>query len=127
MGKLKSTCANCETEFYYYPGRSTGKFCSNTCQGEHKIKSKLREGVVLTKAMRRYVNGLSENCCECGQNRTWNGKPLTLQVDHIDGNVLNNRIENLRLLCPNCHTQTETWGTNNISDENWHKLATNKG
>lgn len=39
----------------------------------------------------------------------WNGKPLVLQVDHIDGDHTNNLIENLRLVCPNCHTQTDTY------------------
>ena len=43
----------------------------------------------------------------------WCGKPITLQVDHIDGDNLNNVISNLRFLCANCHTQTETFGSRN--------------
>ena len=45
----------------------------------------------------------------------WGGKSLTLQVDHIDGDRFNNLLENLRFLCPNCHTQTETYGNNRKS------------
>lgn len=52
----------------------------------------------------------TEEICVCGQGSIWNEQPLTLHVDHIDGNYLNNVSENLRFLCPNCHTQTATWG-----------------
>ena len=46
-------------------------------------------------------------CFECGIS-TWNNKTITLQLDHIDGDNNNNKLENLRFLCPNCHSQTET-------------------
>lgn len=55
-------------------------------------------------------NGLIPDVCAlCGQVPYWNGKPLTLQLDHINGNYLDNRLENLQILCPNCHTQTDTF------------------
>lgn len=55
--------------------------------------------------------GLKEDKCEiCGQLPEWNGKELVLQLDHINGDHNDNRLENLRILCPNCHTQTETFG-----------------
>lgn len=47
-------------------------------------------------------------CLICNISK-WNKKQLTLQLDHIDGNNANNKRENVRLLCPNCHSQTETW------------------
>ena len=56
-------------------------------------------------------DGLKEDKCEiCGCINEWNGNPLVLQLDHINGNHNDNRLENLRILCPNCHSQTETFG-----------------
>ena len=60
----------------------------------------LREGMLEYKC---YLCGLTE----------WNGKPITLQLDHINGVHLDHRIQNLRLLCPNCHSQTETFAGRN--------------
>jgi hypothetical protein len=54
--------------------------------------------------------GLLEECCEeCKIGPEWNGQPLTLELDHVDGDRFNNERENLRLLCPNCHSQTPTF------------------
>ena len=50
-----------------------------------------------------------EECEECGQGPMWNGKRLVLQLDHKDGDRTNNSLENLRMVCPNCHTQTHTF------------------
>lgn len=57
-------------------------------------------------------SGVPEMCVLCGQDPWWRGKPLVIQIDHKDGDGLNNQQENLRFLCPNCHTQTETYGNN---------------
>ena len=55
---------------------------------------------------------LEYRCYLCGLTE-WNGKPIMLQLDHINGVHLDHRIENLRLLCPNCHSQTETFAGRN--------------
>lgn len=54
---------------------------------------------------------MKDECSECSLQPLWNNKKLTLQLDHIDGDRADNSLKNLRLLCPNCHTQTHTFST----------------
>jgi Zn finger protein HypA/HybF involved in hydrogenase expression len=58
--------------------------------------------------------GVKENRCEkCGHDE-WMGEPLTIELHHLDGNKYNNLMENLQLLCPNCHSQTKNFRAKNI-------------
>lgn len=57
---------------------------------------------------KRVVLEQNNKCNHCGI-KEWNGKPLTLELEHKDGNNQNNVRENLEAICPNCHSQTETW------------------
>lgn len=73
-----------------------------------------------TSALRERLidEGFLPRCCSgCGLER-WHRRPIPLELDHIDGDRSNNRLENLRLLCPNCHAQTDTYRGRNIGGLN---------
>lgn len=84
-----------------------------------KIENKLIKGDkhIESKAIKKYIieNKIVEHKCSvCNIEPIWNGKPLTLQLDHINGDHYDNRLENLRLICANCHTQTDTFTGRNL-------------
>lgn len=116
MIKEKRECINCGKRL---SDRFKIKFCSNKCQLNHRHlvnisiwKNNNRDAKFTTKNIsgyiKRYLREKYDNkCSKCG----WSEKnPVTekvpLEVDHVDGNSENNVEENLRLLCPNCHSLT---------------------
>lgn len=108
-------CCGKENKWGY---SKTNKFCDNTCQqvwiwnNETIPKIEAGECTHNSRALKPYlIEKFGEKCFECGQDGTWNNKPLVLQLDHIDGDSDNNFPKNLRLLCPNCHSQTENFGS----------------
>ena len=77
-----------------------------------------RKSFSLRVTLKKYLirEGLLDEKCSntlCTIRDKWLGKKIILQLDHINGDPTDNRIGNLRLLCPNCHSQTETFGTKN--------------
>lgn len=119
-------CLTCKTE------TSNPKFCKTDCQHEYKRirhRQRILNGEVLSFGiMKWYIIETRGYCCEVCGISAWNNKPLTLQLDHKNGNSDDHRLENLQLLCPNCHTQTDTWcGRNKKNTERNNYLRKYKG
>lgn len=85
---------------------------------EIPLERLLREGRCATNIKNRLLKAglLAEQRSECGL-REWRGKKLVIQIDHINGIHSDNRLENLRMLCPNCHSQKETFGTRKLEEK----------
>ena len=60
-----------------------------------------------------YLSGLKNKQCECCGITSWNGKEINFELHHIDGNRFNHSLENLQILCTNCHSQTSTFKSKN--------------
>jgi len=118
-------CLNCSNKVK----RNKSKFCSMECSLNYKAIEKRREVLsnlengkyISFKQLRALLLDTYKTCQECNIEPIWNNKPLSFQIDHIDGNSDNNDIKNLRVLCPNCHTQTITWCSRNIKNTKRNK------
>ena len=112
--KPRANCLNCGCEC----ARSTYIYCSNKCQKSYERKQ-IREDWYNNNnapgwsAIKSILFEDRGNKCEvCGISE-WNGKSLSLEIDHIDGIHTNNNPNNLRIICPNCHSQTNTYKARN--------------
>ena len=124
----KFICKNCNNEFPFKGYSSNHIYCSLECSKEfvNTNKNRVNEqrfedwlsgkplGVKNSRPIiKEFVirrNGYK--CSSCGID-SYNGKEITLWLDHIDGNAANNGPNNFRLICPNCDSQSDTFGAKN--------------
>lgn len=99
-----------------YKGNPSMKGKTKPCQNVH-VSEYLGTGKRIPShelKLKLIRDGIFEHQCSECKNTEWNGKPIPLELDHIDGVHHNNELSNLRLLCPNCHAQTDTYRGKNI-------------
>ena len=129
-------CLNCGKPLPYL--KKENDFCSKTCYNEYRYNSLIERwingenftkgGHQVTTFIKRYLMNIHNNKCE---KCNWGEEhPIThtvpLAVHHIDGDCTNNKIENLQLLCPNCHSLTENFGSLNKNSKRFHKKKKSK-
>lgn len=115
--KKEKNCLHCNK---LIPNRNI--FCNNNCQAEYKYKKQIEEwvsgksimnygAIKISSFIRKYLFEINNSKCQLcgwGERNLFTNK-IPLEVDHIDGDSQNNNFENLRLVCPNCHSLTKTW------------------
>lgn len=133
--KPKMVCLHCQTEFIKGKN-STGKFCCTECSSAHRKDINIENWLAgklsgiqtvsrrLSAGIRNYlIEQVGNKCSQCGWNQV---NPISnkcpLEVDHIDGNSENCSPENLRVLCPNCHSLTPTYRALNSGKANPKRL-----
>jgi hypothetical protein len=106
----KAKCLNCDTRLK----SRNGKYCNTKCQKEQEYKQNVQDWLAGESkpkrgTIRKYLTSQFGYFCAKCRIDSYNNEPITLEIEHKDGNSLNNKLENLCFLCPNCHSQTPTY------------------
>ena len=104
--KRAAACLHCDIVL----SKNRTKYCSTDCEWKHTIIPRILAGEARChNSLKRYLTELYGYKCKKCNIFEWNNQRLVLQLDHVDGNSDNNFPDNLRMLCPNCHSLTPTY------------------
>ena len=124
--KIKRFCLNCGCELL---NKDSKNFCSPRCTGDYKHKKSYddflnnnekycKDNYTPKSYKDFFMKEQNNKCVICGCEPFWNNKTLVFVIDHIDGDASNNTRKNLRMICPNCDSQTETFKSKNKNISN---------
>lgn len=117
QSRLKSRIEQLDIDTSHFMGQAWRRGIHTPVVSPRPIQELLVDGRLLTTnslKKRLFEEGLKQRRCETCSRETWNGVPIPLELDHINGRREDNRLTNLRILCPNCHAQTSTYRGRNI-------------
>lgn len=120
-GKSVKKCVNCFCEFISTSTKA--KYCTKDCEFDFKKKNKYEHylknqddfcRITTMRFVKQHILQEQNGVCEiCKIENLWNGKPIVFILDHINGDASNNKRDNLRLICPNCDSQLDTYKSKN--------------
>lgn len=115
---IKNACSKYGIDMSHFYGQGWNKGLKFKPKQAEETINLLKENCYYQsyKLKKRLLDeGFKEHKCECCGNSEWNGKPIALEIHHINGDSTDNRIENIQILCPNCHAQTDNYRGRNKS------------
>jgi hypothetical protein len=117
--KPRPPCKGCGTPVKRRPN----VYCSLSCALRYKrrIKVETNPDAVGHRPLKNYLLDTRGHRCEVCGITEWMGQAAPLELDHRDGNPLNNRLDNVRLICPNCHAQTATYKGKNMGSGRYYR------